>query len=169
MSSEKTVHESVEQQENEKITTNSEQSCEKTCAAVKSQLLRVTADFQNFKSRIEKERMQYIQIGHLSVVEKLLPIVDDVDRAISEARKKDDTDQAWLSGFDLIAKSLCKLLDECGVKLIEQNSSFDPELHEALAQVENADYESGAIVQVMQKGFMIGERVLRPVKVTVAK
>lgn len=144
-------------------------ACTQSCSEMSDRFLRVTADFQNYKSRVEKERMQSIQIGQLSVLTKLLSIVDDVDRAIQEAHKKDADHKDWLAGFQLIAKSLHQLLAEYKVKEIDQVTLFDPELHEALVQVDSPTHESGHIVDVMQKGYMIDNRILRPAKVTVAK
>jgi len=143
--------------------------CDQACTESKDKLLRVSADFQNYKSRVERERMHSIQLGQVAVLGKMLAIVDDVDRAIDEAKKKEDVDTSWLSGFELIAKSLSQLLADHKIKQIEQIKNFDPELHEALAQIDSPDHESGVIIEIMQKGYMVNDRVLRPAKVTVAK
>jgi len=143
--------------------------CKPECAAVKDRFLRMSADFQNYKSRIEKERMQSVQLGQLAVIGKLLTIMDDVDRAIEEAKKQQQVDDTWLAGFEMISKALYQLLTDHHIKPIDQMKTFDPELHEALAQIDSPDHQSGEIVDVMQKGYLINDRVLRPAKVTVAK
>ncbi len=144
-------------------------ACDQACAEIRNNFLRVSADFQNYRSRVEKERMHSIQLGQVAVLGKLLSIVDDVDRAIDEAKKQEGADTSWLAGFELIAKSLSQLLVDHQIMPIEQVETFDPELHEALAQIDSSDHESGQIIEVMQKGYMVGDRVLRPAKVTVAK
>lgn len=167
-SEEKKPQESQEQQVQE--TAEKEQAvCGQSCADTQDRLLRVTADFQNYRARTEKERMHSMQLGQVAVLGKLLAIVDDVDRAIEEAKKKGEVDPAWLAGFAMIAKSLNQMLADHGVTALEQMKTFDPELHEALTQVDAPDHESGAIVDVLQKGYMFNDRVLRPAKVTVAK
>ena len=146
-----------------------EAECAQSCAELQDKLLRVTADFQNYKMRTERERMQSIQVGQMVVLTKLLSIVDDVERAIDEAKKQNKADLNWLTGFELIAKSLHQLLADYRVYPIEQIKAFDPELHEALAQVDAPDHQSGDIVAVLQKGYVMDGRVLRPAKVTVAR
>lgn len=145
------------------------QECAQSCAELQDKLLRVTADFQNYKMRTERERMQSIQIGQIAVITRLLSIVDDVERAMIEAKKQGNADLNWLTGFELIAKSLNQLLTDYRVLPIEQIKTFDPELHEALTQVDAPDHQSGDIVVVLQKGYVMDSRVLRPAKVTVAK
>ncbi len=170
MSSEKDTkeHEQSEVSQTAEAQTESN-ACDQACTEVKDKFLRVTADFQNYRSRVEKERMYSIQLGQIAVLGKLLSIVDDVDRAIDEAKKQEGADTSWLAGFELIAKSLSQLLADHQIMPIEQIETFDPELHEALAQIDSPDHTSGMIIEVMQKGYRVGDRVLRPAKVTVSK
>jgi len=142
--------------------------CDQAYSEMKEKFLRVTADFQNYKSRIERERMHSIALGQVAVLGKMLSIVDDVDRAIDEARKK-EAEADWLAGFELISKAFYQLLADHKITPIAQMDTFDPELHEALAQVDSPDHESGMIIEIMQKGYMHNDRVLRPAKVVVAK
>lgn len=169
MSSEHDKKTENEQVHNAESAEMKEAECAQSCAELQDKLLRVTADFQNYKVRTERERMQSIQIGQTVVITKLLPIIDDVERAIDEAKKQNKTDLNWLAGFELIAKSLNQLLSDYRVHPIEQIKTFDPELHEALAQVDAPDHQSGDIVAVLQKGYVMDGRVLRPAKVTVAR
>jgi len=143
--------------------------CGKECSEAQDKLMRITADFSNYRIRTQKERTQSLQRGQSVILEKLLTVVDDIDRAIQEAKKQNLTDQSWIKGFELIAKSTYQLLADHNVSPISQVETFDPTLHEALTSVEIEGKESGAIIDVMQTGFMIGDRVLRPAKVTVAK
>ena len=101
----------------------------------------------------------------------MLAIVGDFDRAVQEHQKKERTPQldAWLTGFEMINKSLYKFLKKYEVEEITELVSFDPTLHEALVHIESAQHESGQIIEVMQKGFTFKGEVLRPAKVSVAK
>lgn len=130
----------------------------------KDRCLRTTADFENYKKRAEKERSLWITSAQSSILSDLLSIVDDFDRAFSLSQENQS-----LTGFSLIHKELHKFLEKHGVTEIKEVKQFDPHLHEAIMNAESADHESGAIVQVLQKGYMFKGQVLRPAKVSVAK
>ena len=91
--------------------------------------------------------------------------------AIAKEYKKNEIKEAdvWIAGFEMIQKSLNKLLEKYEVKEISDFQNFDPELHEAIAQVASDEHESGQIVNVVQKGYILKDKILRPAKVTVAK
>jgi len=147
------------------------QACQKELADLKDQFMRSAADFQNYKRRSDQERATWMLNAQSAVFKDLLAIVDDFDRAQEEHAKKERTPEmdAWLQGFEMIGKSLYKLLKKYDITPIKENKKFDPELHEALVQVDSDDHESGQIVSVLQKGFMIKDKLLRPAKVSVAK
>jgi molecular chaperone GrpE len=145
--------------------------CKQSCQEWKDKYVHVSADLQNYKRRIEKEQAAWIDRAQGEVLVRLLSIVDDFDRALSEHYNRErtpDLDQ-WLKGFELIGKELYKFLQDMQVTEIKDTIYFDPTLHEAIVQVEDAQRSSGEIVDVIQKGFMFKDRVLRPAKVTVAK
>jgi len=146
-------------------------SCKKELAEVQEKFMHVSADFANFKRRVEKERMMWIRNAQKEVLHNILSIVDDFNRAVIEHQKKERTPEldAWLSGFEMIHNSLYEFLKKNGVTVIESVTHFDPELHEAIAQVDAPEHTSGDIVEVMQKGFMFHDQLLRPAKVVVAK
>lgn len=129
----------------------------------KERCLLTAADFENFKRRSEKERVLWITNTQASVLTDVLAIVDDFERALAQP-----ADQSR-EGFELIYKSLQKMLNKYGVQEIKEVGEFDPTLHEAIMQVESADYQSGHVVQVLQKGYRFKEQILRPAKVSVAK
>ncbi len=131
----------------------------------KDRFLRVAADFENFKKRSEKERMLWMSTAQSAVLQDLLTIVDDFDRAFAQPA---DASNAR-AGFELIYKALQKMLEKYGVTEIKDTIHFDPLKHEAIMQVEAADKQSGDIIQVLQKGYMFKGEVLRPAKVSVAK
>ncbi len=145
--------------------------CRTEVEAWKKKLVHVSADFENFKKRVNKEKSLWIQAGQKELITDLLAIVGDFDRAVQEHQKKERTPQldAWLTGFEMINKSLYKFLKKYEVEEITELVSFDPTLHEALVHIESAQHESGQIIEVMQKGFTFKGEVLRPAKVSVAK
>ena len=137
----------------------------------KEQFLRISADFENYKKRIAKEQVSWMDTGQMQVLNKLLDIIDNFDRALAQIEKQEQLHQtkALFEGFMLIHKELYKLLDAFQVKEIDAHGEFNPEKHEALVQVDAPDQTSGNIVAVLQKGFMFKDKVLRPAKVSVAR
>ena len=148
---------------------NDLESCLVERDAWKERFLRVNADWENYKKRVEKERAQTMHASQAALLTDLLAIVDDFDRALAEHHERTPELDAWLKGFAMIHASFLKLLESYGVKEMAHYAEFDPMYHEALTQVDTSDYESGAIVDVMQKGYMFKDQVLRPAKVSVAK
>jgi molecular chaperone GrpE len=146
-------------------------ACQAACNEWKDKYIHVSADLQNYKRRVEKEQTIWIARAQMDMLLPLLTIVDDFDRALCEHHSREKTvelDQ-WLKGFELIGKELYKYLHAMGVSEIKETVYFDPNLHEAIVQVESDKHNSGDIVDVLQKGFMLKDQVLRPAKVTVAK
>ena len=140
--------------------------CQQEVLQWKDQTSRVFADFQNFKKRTEREQVQWMQTAQEKVLKDLLAIVDNFDRALLQ---KTDENAAVYEGIEMIYKATTKLLEKYDVKPFDTYETFDPEFHEALMHTESDDVESGQIVTVLEKGFMIKDRVLRPAKVSVAK
>jgi molecular chaperone GrpE len=137
----------------------------------KEKFLRANADFQNYKRRVEKERLIWMQTAQGSILNALLPIFDDLDRAIKtgEEKAEDEAEQVWLDGFKIIQKNAQKTLKELGVEEVDCSGEFDPELHEALVQVESDKHKEGDVVSVLNKGYKFKESILRHAKVSVAK
>lgn len=160
-----------EQQQEEQVDATGENFCTDELASVKDQLVRLGADFQNYKKRTEKDKANWGHLIQADLFNELLPIIDDFDRALDQAQKEEKTEEftEWLKGFSLIHKSLYDFLKKQKVEPIEEVTTFDPELHEALVQVDSDEHESGAIVDVMQRGFLLNGKVIRPAKVSVAK
>lgn len=147
------------------------QSCKQDCHEWKDKYIHVSADLQNYKRRTEQQQALWGMRAQADVLLQLLPIVDDFDRALSEHYNRERTPELdeWLKGFELIGKSLYKFLQDAGVAEIKEIIYFDPYIHEAIVQVESDKHTSGEIVDVIQKGYMFKDQVLRPAKVTVAK
>ena len=143
--------------------------CEASLQEMKDNYLRVSADFQNFKKRLEKERIALKRMTQANILRHILAIVDNFDRALQENEHAEKPLQAWREGFKLIQKDLYKLLQKYGIKELESYDEFNPELHEAVMQVQSDTHEQGSIVEVLQKGYLLDDQILRPAKVSIAQ
>jgi len=130
-------------------------------------LVRLQADFDNYRKRVEKERHQERHRGVELIVESLLPVLDAFDRAL--AAHDDPAYAEYQKGFELIRRQLWELLAKQGVKRMEATGErFNPHLHHAIESVQNTELEEGTVVGEMQPGYMFHDRVLRPAMVRVA-
>lgn len=124
-------------------------------------LKRQMAEFDNFRKRTEKEKSQMYDMGARSVIEKILPVIDNFERglaAVPEEAKED----AFVVGMDKVYKQMLVELEAIGVTVIEAvGKEFDPEFHNAVMQVESGEYESGVVAQELQKGYMYKDSVVR--------
>jgi len=133
-------------------------------------LLRVQADFENMRKRFERDKQDFLKYANEGIVLELLNVLDDLERVIDLAENKHEDLNAFLKGVEMILAHLYDLLKEYGVKPIEaEGKVFDPHYHEALIQVENKDLPEHTIVEVLQKGYLMHERVIRTAKVKVSK
>lgn len=131
-------------------------------------LLRKTAEFDNYRKRIERDRKEMIERAAEDVLSDLIGIVDDFDRAL--AAEAPPEAQAYKSGLELIQRQLAELLKKRGVTPVEAlGADFDPHLHQAVAYEEVPGAREGEVVGVMAKGYKLGDRLLRPALVRVAK
>jgi molecular chaperone GrpE len=130
---------------------------------------RERADFNNYRRRIEQDNVQGKQNLTAQVIRKYLVVVDDLARAL-KARPTQGEGAAWSEGVELIYRKLTTILDGEGVKpMLADGAMFDPTLHEAITHEDSPDHESGQIIEVVQQGYLLGERVLRPALVRVAR
>ncbi|WP_051538028.1 nucleotide exchange factor GrpE [Butyrivibrio proteoclasticus] len=124
-------------------------------------VMRQMAEFDNFRKRTEKEKAQMFEQGQANVLEKLLPVIDNFERGLA-AVPEEDKDGAFADGMNKIYKQLMKQMEDLGVTPIEAvGKEFDPNLHNAVMQVESDEYESGVVAQELQKGYMFHDTVLR--------
>ena len=131
-------------------------------------LLRKTAEFDNFRKRVERDRREMIDWAAADVLGELIAIVDDFDRALAADAPPEA--QAYKSGLELIQRQLAELLKKRGVTPIDAlGADFDPHLHQAVAYEEVDGAREGEVVDVMAKGYKLGDRLLRPALVKVAK
>ncbi|MFA4842895.1 MAG: nucleotide exchange factor GrpE [Candidatus Omnitrophota bacterium] len=133
-------------------------------------LLRLQAEFENTRKRLEKEKQEFVKFANEGIILELLNILDDLERAVDLAETKHQDLSAFLKGVEMILAHLYGMLKEYGVKPIEAGGkAFDPHLHEALMQVEDAGREENTIVEELQKGYYLNDRVIRTAKVKVSK
>jgi molecular chaperone GrpE len=137
--------------------------------ALRDQLLRKMAEFDNYKRRTEKEFIENIQSGSKELIEELLPVVDDLRRSINHA-VSENVKSALLDGVQLVYKNLMKVLNKRGLTEIEAiGKEFNPDEHDALMQVDSDKYDSGIVVDEHQKGYKLNDKVLRHTQVLVSK
>jgi len=140
-------------------------------SASHDRLLRLQADFDNFRKRALREREEALQFGPQILVKDLLSVVDNLARAIDHARQSGGGDlEGLLQGVELVLRELESVLAKNHVREVEAlGKSFNPAQHEAMAQVPNASVEPNTIVEVLQKGYQLRERLIRPARVIVAR
>ena len=122
---------------------------------------RQMAEFDNFRKRTEKEKTQMFDMGARTIIEKILPVIDNFERGFTTIEESDKED-AFVEGMDKVYKQLMTELDAVGVKPIECiGKEFDPEYHNAVMQVESEEFESGIVAQELLKGYMYKDTVVR--------
>jgi molecular chaperone GrpE len=128
-------------------------------------LLRLAADFENYKKRTARERQEYVTLANERLIGELLPILDDLERALRAAEEHQEVQLE--EGVRLVHSSLASLLERHGVTAIDTDGKFDPYVHEALLS-QPSEAEEGSVIDVVQKGYRLGDRVVRPARVVVA-
>jgi molecular chaperone GrpE len=129
------------------------------------QLQRLAAEFDNFRKRNARERAATIERANERLVKELLPILDDLGRALEAAEEHEGAKLE--EGVRLVHRALADLLVKEGLAEIETDGKFDPHVHEALLS-QPSDAEEGSVIEVVQKGYRLGDKVLRPARVVVA-
>jgi len=143
-------------------------AAEREAAEQAGKALRTLAEFDNYRRRMQRDLAQAGERGAVEVLRELLDVADNFDRALEHAG--DDVPEAFLEGMRLVARGLHDLLDRRGVEKIEAvGTPFDPEFHEALTSLPSDEADPNTVLQEIQPGWRIGERVLRPAKVVVAR
>ena len=130
-------------------------------------IVRLTADFDNFRKRAQREKDEARQFANQGLLEKLLPVLDNFEMALTAVK---DADPSVRDGVQMILDQLLGVLKESGVEPVDaMGQPFDPNLHEALSQEETTEVEEGTVVQQMQRGYKLNDRLVRPARVVVAK
>ncbi|EAL54061.1 nucleotide exchange factor GrpE [Campylobacter upsaliensis] len=161
--------EKIEEQAKEELENETEEKdYEAEYNALKDQYLRANAEFENIKKRLEKEKINAMAYANEGFAKDLLEVLDALEAAV-KVEANDEVSLKIKEGVQNTLDLFLKKLEKHGVKEIEAACEFDPNLHEAMFHIESDEHQSGAVVQVLQKGYKLGERVIRPTKVSVAK
>ena len=129
---------------------------------------RARAEFTNYRKRVERDQALMQQTLTGSIVKRYLEIVDDLDRALKN-RPQEGEGASWADGIELIYRKLINILESNGVTIMPAGVMFDPNLHEAITSEDSDQHQSGEIIEVVQQGYLLSDRVLRPALVRVAR
>lgn len=143
------------------------QEKEEKISEITDQFLRLQADFMNFKRRTEKDKEATMIYAIESIVKEILPTIDNLERALESEEDKEDS---FYKGVELVYADLINKLNGQGIEEIASlGEEFDPNLHHAVFMEESEEYETGKVIEVLQKGYILKEKVIRPAMVKVAK
>ena len=158
--------EEIESQDEEKL----EISPEEKIKELEDKLLRTVAEMDNMRKRSDKERSEAYKIGASIFIKDMLPIIDNLQRALSSFVDDEGTDtQSFVDGTSALLRDFVSLLDKTGVKTINpEGEKFDPNFHEAMFEAPSEDHEPGVIIQVIEHGYILENRLLRAAKVGVS-
>ena len=158
---ESNAEKSAEEPEAQAPAGSKEKAFQDKVAALEDKVKRQMAEFDNFRKRTAKEKEQMFSMGEKSVIEKMLPVVDNFERGLA-AVPENEKDSAIVSGMEMVYKQLMKQLEDLGVKPIEAvGKEFDPNFHNAVMQVESDEFETGIVAQEFQKGYTYHDVVVR--------
>jgi len=154
------------------VTEERELTLEEQVAALESErdehlndLKRVAAEFENYRKRVLRDQESLVARAHERLVKELLPVLDDLERALAAAEEHEETKLE--DGVRLVHRELADALEREGLAEIETAGVFDPHVHEALLS-QPSDKQEGSVLEVVQKGYRLGDRVLRPARVVIA-
>ncbi len=161
---EKAAQEAYE--ENEPVGPKTLKEAQATIDELNDRLVRQAADIENFRKRAQREKDEARQFANQSLLEKLLPVLDNFEMALAAAEK---TDPAIRDGVQMIYDQLLGVLKDSGVESVEAvGESFDPNLHEAISQKHTTEAAEGTVLQQVQRGYKLNDRLVRPARVIVA-
>ena len=143
-----------------------EEPAEPQSEEVKAQLIRMAADFENFKKRARKEKEDLRKFGNEHLVRDILPVLDNLERALAHV---DSDANPLVEGIKMVSKQFLQVMENYGVRPIDSTGKpFDPAIHDAMTQQPTADAAPGTVLQEFERGYTIHERLLRPARVIVA-
>jgi molecular chaperone GrpE len=155
----------LEEEEQEEVV--EEPAAEDSAPAPDEAYLRLAADFDNYRKRVSREQMELTSRANERLLNELLPVLDDLERALEAAAEHEEAKLE--EGVRLVHRSLLGLVERHGLSEIETDGAFDPHVHEALLAQPGEGAEEGSVLQVLQKGYRLGDKVLRPARVIVAE
>lgn len=160
------VSEALGETEGEIRSLDADYNQEKKIIELNDSLLRLKADFENFKKRTQKEKDDLSSLIKVNIISKLLTVIDNFERGISTAETQDS--MAFKTGMEMIYKQLLGFLEEIGVEQIQtKDELFDPQFHQAVMRIEDETKEEGRIVAELQRGYRVDEKLIRPSMVQV--
>ena len=177
-------NENLEESQTEEVETPEDNETEETvevdplevalaeAADYKDKYLRAHADFENSKKRLEKDKMNAVSYANESFAKDILAVMDSFENALASMEESEDSSEVlekMKEGVNLTHEQLKKVLEKNHIKAVDCEGEFDPEVHQAIMQVESDAHETGDVVQVMQKGYTIKDRILRPAMVSTCK
>ena len=146
------------------------ESLEKEGKESYDRFLRVSAEFENYKKRAAREMNDFRKFANESFIKAMLPVVDNLDRAIESSSNDDHAQNSVLEGVNMTLKEILKVFEQFNVKPFESlGKAFDPALHQAVMQEETDDHPENTVLNELQKGYMMHDRLLRPAMVVVSK
>ena len=161
---------SVEEAEKTQVSNESEiAKMQQELEQANDMMLRLAAELENYKKRVAKDRESQIKYAAQNLIEELLPILDNFERAIESANKSEDF-ISLLEGVKMISKQMHDVLEKKGVSRIDAvGKTFDPTMHEAVMHIASEEHPENVVVEEFQKGYMLHDRVIRPAMVAVSK
>ena len=164
----------TEQVEDEAVEVDPLEAALAEAAEYKDKYLRAHADFENAKRRLEKDKMNAVSYANESFAKDILAVIDSFENALASIEGADEENSSEVlkqmkEGVNLTYEQLKKILEKNHIKEVECSGEFDPEVHQAIMQVESDAHNEGDVVQVMQKGYTIKDRILRPAMVSTCK
>ena len=139
-------------------------------ALYKDKYVRTLAEFENVRKRYDREKIEFIKYANEGLIVEFLGILDDLERSVEAAKAKPEDYAAFLKGIEMVMSQVREMLKRNGVKVMDvKGKIFDPHSHEILMQEERDDVEDGTITEEFQKGYLLGDKVIRTAKVKVAK
>ena len=133
-------------------------------------ILRLQADFDNIRKRLEREKQEFVRFANEGLIVDLLNVVDDLERSVELAQAKHEDFSAFLKGIEMVLAHLYDLLKKNGLSTIEaKGKTFNPDYHEALLKVESDDFHENTVIEELQKGYLLNNRVIRTAKVKVSQ
>jgi len=146
------------------------ESLEKEGKESYDRFLRVSAEFENYKKRAAREMNDFRKFANEGFIKEMLPVVDNLDRAIESSSNDDHAQNSVLEGVNMTLKEILKVFEQFNVKPFESlGKAFDPALHQAVMQEETDDHPENTVLNELQKGYMMHDRLLRPAMVVVSK
>jgi len=164
-----TIQEAVNQEESTEEQTNSAENIQEELQKEKEKFLRLFAEFENYKRRTAKERLELFATASEDVITALLPVIDDFDRALAQIKEEDKNQHT--EGFILISNKFKDTLIGKGLKEVEiqQGDTFNADISEAITQIPAGDDMKGKVVDIVEKGYQLGEKIIRYPKVVIGQ